>query len=278
MEAINTDFSALLPFIEQNDFVEYQGSLYYIGNKTPEEAQKQYDITLELDEMETTPYINSRRNVGSVHLKSQPYSLELTNEEIANKAYSLDGVRIVKSDDGILPDSDYIVLKRLKHIPSDYPENKPPHVLWDEATKAYYLMSNTDTSIDVEPIIVPADYHVISSDISAQEPMCSTLVTREPGWADVFTLKNFRYDPTNLQMLDIICEEYLRLPHKDPIYINFIHDTYTHDRTDIIRLNLLVAKVKLDPSADNRQALKTHIKFICDKFEAYRQQCQKENS
>ena len=277
METINTDFSALLPFAEQDDFVEYQGNLYYIGDKTPEEAQKQYDITLELDEMETTPYINSRRNVGASRIKPQPYSLELTNEEISNQQFSLDGVRILK-DDGILPDSDYIVLKRLKHIPSDYPENKPAHVLWDEATKAYYLMSNTDTSIDVEPVIVPADYHVISSDISAQEPMCSTLVTREPGWADVFTLKNFRYDPTNLQMLDIICEEYLRLPHKDPIYINFIHDTYTHDRTDIIRLNLLVAKMKLDSTAENKQALKTHIRLICDKFEVYRKQHQKENS
>lgn len=78
MNPIKTDFSDIKEFSENGDFVEYQGELYYIG----QDPQSLIDQGFELEEsdMEITSYINTRRNVGSKHLKSEPYSFEIDPE------------------------------------------------------------------------------------------------------------------------------------------------------------------------------------------------------
>ena len=98
--------------------------------------------------------------------------------------------------------------------------------------------------------------------------MCSTLVTRETQWASVFTLKNFRYNAKLLQMLGLIMEEYLTIPKTDTDYILFIHNTYSEDKTGLIKLNLLVHQSKIDASKESD--LIEHIKVILSKFEEYK--------
>lgn len=268
MNQIKTDFSDIKEFSENGDFVEYQGELYYIG----QDPQALLDQGFELEEsdMEITSYINTRRNVGSKHLKSEPYSFEIDPELYKEGKIKFDETRPYGAPDDILPDSDYIILKKLKHIPSNFPESKPDFVIWDENTKAYYVMSNTNTEFDVEPVKVKADYLVISADISAQEPMCSTLVTREPGWSQVFALKNFKYNQSEtLQFLDMIAEDQLRIPTNDPNYMKFIHDSYFYDRTDLVKLNLLVFRCKLNNLPENRKNLEDHINKILQDFDSY---------
>ena len=260
-----SEFVNLETYKENGDFVEYQGELFYVGDNI--ESLLEQGFEFEESELEITAHINSRRNAGCNKLESRPYSTGITTEEFTAKEFEMDATRVLKKD-GYLPDSNYFILRRLKNIPSNFPESKPRHVMWDNKTKAYYCISNTCTDCNVEPVKAPAEYHIVSADISAQEPMCSTLVTRETQWASVFTLKNFRYNAKLLQMLDLIMEEYLTIPKTDTDYILFIHNTYSEDKTDLIKLNLLVHQSKIDTSKESD--LIEHIKVILSKFEEYK--------
>jgi len=256
-----------LEYFKEGDFVEYQGNLFYQGDDIDSLIEQGFEF--EEDTLEVSKNINSRRNMGLKPLEPNPYLLGTDSKGLSEVKYDTTRMLSPNLDKGILPDSDYVIVKRIKSYPPDYNFTKPDHVLWDEDTQAYYCVSNTCTDCIVEPVKVKADYIVTSTDISAQEPLCSTLVTREPEWASVFTLKNIRQNPSLVQMLDIVVEEHLTIPRTDPTYIDFLQKEYTLDKTDLYKLNYLVNEAKL--SEDNFPAVEDQINLILTKFTKFKE-------
>ncbi len=261
---IQKEFENLELYTENGDFVEYRGDLYYIGDDI--ESLESEGFEFEDGEIEETHYLAARRNVGCTKNPSRPYveGFDLGQQD----DFLYEGKRAVHKDlkTGVLPDSDDLILRELVTIPDEIPE----HVVYDEKTDAYFCISNVCEECDVKPRRVPAEYVVVSADIAAQEPLASTIVTREPKWQEVFELKNFRVDPSLLQYMDIIAESYLKIPKRDLAYVMWIHDTYFYDRTEIYKLNYLVNSCKIDASKIGE--LKDYIQYLIDKFNEYREE------
>jgi hypothetical protein len=262
------DKEGLKFFLEQyegQDFIECNGSTYYVGDDP--EGLAAMGFELEKADIETTASLCTRRNVGCNPLDAKPYKEGFNLEDLAT--LRTDGMRIIDLEDGVLPDSNFLILNRIKHTDVSYGTSKPDHVIFDKERDAYFCIKNGCKTCDVEPVKVKSEYQVVSADISAQEPMASTLVTREPKWQEVFELKNFRYDPSLLHYMDMIAEEHLRIPKRDVSYVLFIHNTYFYERSDIYKLNALVGQSKVDEA--KVPELEAHIKVILDKFNDYTQ-------
>lgn len=258
---MNPDFKELSLFTEQKNFVEYQGDLYYVG--TDLDILEDQGFEVEDGTIEISDYICSRRNIGCEPIKSQPY---VEGYDVQDKdSHKYDGVRVLRENSGVLPDSDYLILRRLIHPPMG---EIPHHVIYHLETERYYCMSNNCTTCNVEPHKIKSEYQVVSADIAAQEPMASTLVTREPKWASVFELKNLRMDPSLLQYMDTIMESHLRIPKRDVEYVQWLHDTFFYNQTPIYKLNRLVNECKLDNNV--RPDLEAHITTLIDSFNTYR--------
>lgn len=239
-------------------FVEYLGDIYYLGD----EAELPDGFELEEGEIEDTTTLAMRRSVAACSIESQPYNpMGFNASELSSQEHT--GVRTLDSENGILPDSDYIILKRLK-------EGSPicDSAVYRQEDNHHYCLNNGCCSCACEPVKVPAKYCIVSADIMSQEPLASTLVTREPEWVEVFELRNFRgEDPKLLQHMDIIFETQLKISKRDKRYVGFIHDTYFDDRTDLHKLNYLVSEAKQDEK--NVEPLKEFISELIGKFEEY---------
>lgn len=273
MPELNPSLQDLDLFLESGDFVEYQGSLYYVGTDPDSLLSQGYE--LEESDLEKTTGICSRRNVGTAPLESKPYvdGFNLQDKD----SILFDGCRAIKEGEGVLPDSNFLILRKIKNPPDGYELSQPDHVIYNRDDHSYYCIKNGCTECIVTPHKVEARYSVTSADIAAQEPMVSTLVTREPKWVDVFKLRNFRYDsdgvdgvtglPPVLQYMDLIAEEHLRISKTSDEYVLFVHNFYKEDRTDIYHLNYLVSKSKQDESVVPQ--LKDHIDKILLDFDGY---------
>lgn len=275
---LNPDFELLSQYREQGDFVEYQGEMYYIGND-PDSLREQ-GFEFESQPLETQPSLNSRRNVGAYPIPSDPYIEGFNLDQLQDVTFS--GTRIKKEGEGVLPDSDSIILNKIKTVPDGYETSKPDHVIYDRASASYYCIRNGCTECVVTPVRVPSHYSVVSADIAAQEPLVSTLVTREPKWVKVFQLRNFRYDATDqildgekikiqplLAFMDMIAQDYMKVSKDSDEYILFIHNTYTDDRTDLYKLNYLVSICKQDETYVPE--LEAHILKLIKAFNDFRE-------
>lgn len=250
-------------FLEQDNFIEYNGELFYLGDDR--EALEAEGFEFEEADFEVTGSLCTRRNVGCNPIMAQPYKEGFNVDEL--ESAELDGLRLLDQEDGIIPDSNYLVLNKIKVVPDGYETSKPDHVIYSKEHDSYFCIKNGCTECNVVPHKIPNRMQVVSADISAQEPMASTLVTREPKWQEVFELKNFRYDPTLLQYMDMIIEDHLRVSKRDITYVLFVHNTYYYERSDIYKLNLLVEDAKKDESLIPE--LEAHIQIILDKYNAY---------
>lgn len=260
---IQEDFKALTLYTENGEFVEYRGELYYIGDDIESLQNEGFEFTE--GDLEETSYLAARRNVGCTRNDALPY-VEGFNLGEQND-HTFQGKRALSSDlkSGVLPDSNDIILRQLVTIPEDIPE----HVIYHRESDEYFCISNVCEECHVKPKRVPADYCVVSADIAAQEPMASTIVTREPKWQEVFELKNFRVDPSLLQYMDMIAETHLKIPKREVSYVMWIHDTYFYDRTEIYKLNSMVNECKVD--AEKIPALQEYIKYLINSYQEYKE-------
>lgn len=261
------NLEALTLFTERYSdlFVEFKGELFFVGDESDLEQLKSEGFEFEEGELEITPTLSSRRNVGCKPLPSGFYSEGYNLKDAKQITYNQTRVINNEDEDSVLSDSDFIILRQLK---DDDPKEIPDHVIFDREQGHYYCMSNVCTTCDVIPVKVSNQYCVTSSDISAQEPMVSTLVSREPKWAEVFELNTFRKEPDLLYYLDTIVEDYLNVSKRDRAYVLWVHNTYFYERSDLYKLNFLVEQCK---SEDRRQELKEHIQHLIDSFNGYRE-------
>ena len=254
-----------LKFFREGDFVEYQGHYYYQGDPEGIATLEAEGYEFEDGELENTTYIHARRSVGCDSHAPEPYTTSVSSSEYNPDRE--DGTRLRDPEEGIIPDSDKVVLRRVIET-EDY-EN-PDHVLYSKEKDAYYCVSNLCTTCNVTPEIVSAEKMVTSLDIASQEPMVSSIVTKEPEWTSVFELKNLRENPDNLKYLDRICEKCFNLEKDDPLYVLFIQNTLSEDRSLLYKLNYLVNATILDPSL--RGDLASHLKILKELFETFSQQ------
>lgn len=263
---MNPSFKDLALFTEQEDFVEYQGALYFVGDDI--DFLKAQGFEFEEGELEITDYIASRRNVGCSPVHAMPYGEGFNLDEMDSHWFDQTRVLGKNDEDFVIPDSDYLILRQLKNPPPD--NDIPEHVIFRREDEKYYCMANNCNECDVAPVKVPNQYQVVSADIAAQEPMASTLVSREPKWAEVFELKNFRMNPLVLQYLDIIFESHLKISRRDVTYVMWVHDTFFYDQTEIYKLNYLVNSCKV--GNELRSSLEEHIKSLIRSYEAYKKE------
>lgn len=113
---------------------------------------------------------------------------------------------------------------------------------------------------------VQGPYRIVSLDISAQEPMINTLLSREPRWLEIFRNRHLRVLKLT-RYLDILFQENFNLDPdsiRSVTYWRWLHERF-HDNYDpLIEFNQLVDRFNRGDSTVEEELKKLAEQFVVD--------------
>lgn len=278
-------YKDLIDFQEQDGLVYSLDGFYATEDMVDMLKLKYPDIEFESAEIEITPSMASRRNVGTILSEAKPYLFSAPSLD----GCQFDGARLL-SDIGFLPDSNDVYFKEVL-IQSIDINNLPETVIYSQELHKYFLINNLpfkvldsdgdhllvkvqsmEEAIWIKPYFVKNgnQHSITSTDVSAQEPVFFSLLSREKNWMEIFELKNFKMDDYKLlSFIEVFFKDHLKIdPETDDRYRWFIHDTFFYDRTLIYKINNATNSLRAGDES-KRDTLKKHLSELENLFTEY---------
>lgn len=165
--------------------VEYGGSYYWVGEGDPPDGMETEEADFEAADV---PAI--RRSVGVGVLTEGVHS------DDCDGVY--DGGRFLDPE-GYLSDKNRRVYKKILNKTSFHPDEAvDPYFVYRKEDASWYCIrqgchdcAHRDVCV-VELVEAPAELSVVNIDVSSQEPMLNTFLSKEPRWLEIFRNRHLR--------------------------------------------------------------------------------------
>lgn len=237
---------SLSDFYENNmPVVEYGGDFFWVGDDPPPDWMQTEEADFEAADV---PAI--RRSVGVGVLTEGIHS--------GNCDGVYDGGRYV-NDTGFLPDKATRIYRIVKNKQSFHPDDsvKPYHVYSLEEQAWFCVRQGCYDCPDREVCEVglverPAEMSVVNIDVSSQEPMLNTFLSKEPRWLEIFRNRHLRELGLTHYLDLLLTEQYGVDPdsHSAEWYWRWLDRNFHGNYEDLVVFNRLVDRWRAGEDVD----------------------------